>query len=71
MPVGEHLPAHGSRLRIEASMRAVVSRNGLKQIGRRFGRQRLARQLAAIADLREIAVEQAGRDPICQDRFDG
>ena len=66
MPVREQLPALGPSPRIEASMRAVISRHGLKQVGGRVGRQPLLGQLAAIADFREIAVDEARRESVAE-----
>ena len=71
VPAGEHFPAMVTGLIVEAAMRGKRARDWMKQVIRRAGRRHLLGQLPAVAGAGQIAVDQAGGDPICQDRLDG
>ena len=60
VPVGEHFPAAYARPRVEAAVRAVRAGHRLEQVCRRVGRLLLVRELAGVAGLGEIAIDQAG-----------
>ena len=70
VPVREHLPTAGTRVAlVEPAVGAIGARHRMIEIGRRIGREVLLGELAAIARLGEVAVDQAGRDAVGQDRL--
>ena len=62
MAAGDHLPASRARLIIEATMGAVCAGHRLEQIAGSTRIRRLVAKLTGVTGLREIAVEQSGRD---------
>jgi len=58
-----------ARLIIEATMAPYAPVNRLEQSARSIRIRRLVAELAGVAELREISIEQPWRNPIGQNRF--
>lgn len=71
MAADGHLPASCARPIIEAAMGAECAGHRLEQIARGIRIRRQVAELAGVAGLREVAVEQTRRDPIRDDRLHG